>query len=49
MQEQEVDGIQKVHREYEESQLPEKLRNLETTPSDDGCMGETAREAEELP
>jgi hypothetical protein len=36
-------------REDEESQLPEKLRNLRTTPSDDGCVGETAREAEELP
>jgi hypothetical protein len=36
-------------REDEESQLPEKLRNLRITPSDDGCVGETTREAEELP
>jgi hypothetical protein len=35
-------------REDEESQLPERLRNLSITPSDDGCMGLTAREAEEL-
>jgi hypothetical protein len=36
-------------REDEESQLPEKLRNLDITPSDDGCVGATAREVEELP
>jgi hypothetical protein len=36
-------------REDKESQLPQKSRNLDITPSDDGCEGETAREAEELP
>jgi hypothetical protein len=35
-------------REDEESQLPERLRNLSITPSDDGRMGLTTREAEEL-
>jgi hypothetical protein len=35
--------------EDEESQLPDRRRNLSITPSDDGCMGLTAREAEELP
>jgi hypothetical protein len=36
-------------REDEESQLRDRLRNLSITPSDDGRMGLTAREAEELP
>jgi hypothetical protein len=35
-------------REDEESQLLDRLRNLSITPSDDGHMGSTAREAEEL-
>jgi hypothetical protein len=35
-------------REDEESQLRYRLRNLIITPSDDGRMGLTAREAEEL-
>jgi hypothetical protein len=35
-------------REDKESQLLERLRNLSITPSDDGHMGLTAREAEEL-
>jgi hypothetical protein len=35
-------------REDKESQLIVKLRNLGITPSDDGRMGLTAREAEEL-
>jgi hypothetical protein len=35
-------------REDEETQLPERLRNLSITPSDDGHVGLTAREAEEL-
>jgi hypothetical protein len=35
-------------REDEESRLLERLRNLGITPSDDGCMGLTTREAEEL-
>jgi hypothetical protein len=33
--------------EDEESQLPDRLRNLILTPSDDGHMDLTAREAEE--
>jgi hypothetical protein len=37
------------NREDKESQLRDRLRNLSITPSDDGCMGLTAREAEELP
>jgi hypothetical protein len=36
-------------REDEESQLPEMLRNLKITPSDDGCMSETDKKDEELP
>jgi hypothetical protein len=36
------------HREDEESRLVDRLRNLSITPSDDGHMGLTAREAEEL-
>jgi hypothetical protein len=32
----------------DESRLLERLRNLSITPSDDGHMGLTAREAEEL-
>jgi hypothetical protein len=35
-------------REDEESRLLDRLRNLSITPSDDGHMGLTAREAEEL-
>jgi hypothetical protein len=35
-------------REDEESRLLERLRDLGITPSDDGRMGLTAREAEEL-
>ena len=35
-------------REDEESQLRDRLRNLSITPSDDGCMFSTTREAEEL-
>jgi hypothetical protein len=35
-------------REYEESQLLYRLRNLSITPNDDERMGKTAREAEEL-
>jgi hypothetical protein len=35
-------------REAEESRLVERLRNLSITPSDDGHMGLTAREAKEL-
>jgi hypothetical protein len=35
-------------REDEESRLVDRLRNLSITPSDDGHMGLTAREAEEL-
>jgi hypothetical protein len=35
-------------REDKESQLLERLRNLSITPSDDGHMVLTAREAEEL-
>jgi hypothetical protein len=35
-------------REDKESQLLERLRNLSITPSDDGHMGLTAREAKEL-
>jgi hypothetical protein len=35
-------------REDEESRLLDSLRNLDITPSDDGRMGLTAREAEEL-
>jgi hypothetical protein len=35
-------------REDQESQLQDRLRNLGITPSDDGRMGGTAREAEEL-
>jgi hypothetical protein len=35
-------------REDEESQLRDRLRNLNITPSDDGRMGLTTREAEEL-
>jgi hypothetical protein len=35
-------------REYEESQLLERLRNIGITPIDDGCMGLTAKEVEEL-
>jgi hypothetical protein len=37
-----------ITREDEESRLLERLRNLGITPSDDGCMGLTAREAEVL-
>jgi hypothetical protein len=33
-------------REDEESRLLDKLRNLSITPSDDGHMGLTAKEAE---
>jgi len=36
------------NREDEESQLLERRRNLGITPSDDGRMGLTAREVEEL-
>ena len=36
-------------REDEESQLRDRLKNLNITPSDDGLMGLTAREAEEFP
>jgi hypothetical protein len=35
-------------REDEESQLLDRLRNLSITPSDDGHMGLTAKEVEEL-
>jgi hypothetical protein len=35
-------------KEDEESRLLDRLRNLSITPSDDGHMGSTAREAEEL-
>ena len=35
-------------REDEESQLPERLRNLNRTPSDAGRVVGTTREAEEL-
>jgi hypothetical protein len=35
-------------REEEESRLLDRLRNLNITPNDDGHMGLTAREAEEL-
>jgi hypothetical protein len=35
-------------REDKESLLLDRLRNLSITPSDDGHMGLTAREAEEL-
>jgi hypothetical protein len=35
-------------REDEESRLLERLRNIGITPNDDGHMGLTAREAEEL-
>jgi hypothetical protein len=34
-------------REDEEPQLPEKLRNLDRTPSDAERVGKTAKEAEE--
>jgi hypothetical protein len=34
-------------REDEESQLPDRLRNLVLTPRDDGHMDLTTREAEE--
>jgi hypothetical protein len=34
--------------EDEESQLLEKLRNLHKTPSDDGCVRKTVREAKYL-
>jgi hypothetical protein len=34
-------------REDEESQLPEKVRNLSLTPNDDGHMDRITREAEE--
>jgi hypothetical protein len=34
-------------REEEEPQLPEKLRNLDRTPSDAERMGKTTKEAEE--
>jgi hypothetical protein len=36
------------NREVEESRLLERRRNLGITPSDDGRMGLTAREAEGL-
>jgi hypothetical protein len=36
-------------REDKESQLPDRLRNLSITPSDDEHMGITDRESEELP
>ena len=35
-------------REDKECRLLDKLRNLSITPSDDGHMGLTTREAEEL-
>jgi hypothetical protein len=35
-------------REEKESRLLERLRNLSITPNDDGHMGLTAREVEEL-
>jgi hypothetical protein len=35
-------------REDEESRLVDRLRNLSITPNDDGHMGLTAREDEEL-
>jgi hypothetical protein len=35
-------------REDKESRLLERLRNLDITPSDDGCMSLTTREAKEL-
>jgi hypothetical protein len=35
-------------REDEEYRLLERLRNLSITPSDDGHMGLTAKEAKEL-
>jgi hypothetical protein len=35
-------------REDEESQLRDRLRNLNMTPNDDGRMGLTARGVEEL-
>jgi hypothetical protein len=35
-------------REDEESRLLERLRNLSITPSDDGHMGLTAREAKDF-
>ena len=36
-------------REYEESRLLDKLRNLIITPIDDERMGITTRKAEEFP
>ena len=41
------EGELDCHREDEESQLPERLRNLSITPSDTGHAGRTTREAEE--
>jgi hypothetical protein len=35
-------------KEDEESRLLERLRNLDITPNDNGCMGLTCREAKEL-
>jgi hypothetical protein len=35
-------------RQDKESRLLERIRNLSITPSDDGHMGLTTREAEEL-
>jgi hypothetical protein len=35
-------------KEDNKSHLPERLRNLRVTPSDDRCMGLTAKEDEEL-
>ena len=37
-----------IAREDEESRLLQRIRNLGITPNDDGRMGLTAREAEEL-
>jgi hypothetical protein len=34
-------------KEDEEPQLPEKLRNLDKTPSDVECLGKTVEEVEE--
>jgi hypothetical protein len=36
-------------REYEESRLLDRLRNLSITPTDDECMGITTRKYEEFP
>jgi hypothetical protein len=42
-------SLRMINREDEESRLPEKLRNLSITPSDDERMELTAREDEEFP